>query len=42
MGLLEGMNTSGLTLVVVTHDPVIGGKARRRIRLQDGAIAEDA
>jgi putative ABC transport system ATP-binding protein len=39
--LLESMNGSGLTLVVVTHDPEIGGKARRRIRLLDGGIAGD-
>ena len=37
--LLEGMNARGLTLVVVTHDPDIGRRARHRIRLVDGAIA---
>ena len=37
--LLEGMNASGLTLVVVTHDAEIGRRARHRIRLVDGAIA---
>ncbi|MDX1389566.1 MAG: macrolide ABC transporter ATP-binding protein, partial [Acidobacteriota bacterium] len=39
--LLESMNGDGLTLIVVTHDPGIGGRARRRIRLADGALAED-
>jgi putative ABC transport system ATP-binding protein len=34
--LLESMNREGLTLVVVTHDPAIGGRARRRLRLVDG------
>jgi putative ABC transport system ATP-binding protein len=38
---LEGLNTRGLTLVLVTHDPQLGGRARRRIRMADGAIAED-
>jgi putative ABC transport system ATP-binding protein len=38
---LEGLNARGLTLVLVTHDPQLGGRARRRIRMQDGAIAED-
>ena len=36
--LIETMNAAGLTLVVVTHDPSIGGRARRRIRLADGAL----
>jgi len=32
----ELMNRGGLTLIVVTHDPAIGGRARRRLRLVDG------
>ena len=39
--LLESLNTSGITLIVVTHDPDIGARARRRIQLHDGCIAED-
>ena len=39
--LIESMNAAGLTLVVVTHDPGVGGRARRRIRLIDGALAAD-
>jgi putative ABC transport system ATP-binding protein len=39
--LLEGMNARGLTLVVVTHDPDIGRRARHRIRLVDGALAAE-
>jgi putative ABC transport system ATP-binding protein len=39
--LLETMNGAGLTLVVVTHAPAIGGRARHRVRLVDGAVAED-
>jgi putative ABC transport system ATP-binding protein len=39
--LLERMNREGLTVVVVTHDPEIGGRARRAIRLVDGRIATD-
>jgi putative ABC transport system ATP-binding protein len=38
---LEGLNARGLTLVLVTHDPQLGRRARRRIRMDDGAIAED-
>ena len=39
--LLESLNTSGITLIVVTHDSDIGARARRRIQLHDGCIAED-
>ncbi|MCP5524943.1 MAG: ABC transporter ATP-binding protein [Verrucomicrobiales bacterium] len=39
--LIEGMNARGLTLIVVTHDPVIGGRARRWVRLADGNVVED-
>ena len=38
---LEGLNARGLTLLVVTHDPIIGDRARRRIHMEDGAIIED-
>jgi putative ABC transport system ATP-binding protein len=39
--LIEKMNADGLTLVVVTHDPKIGERARRRIRLEDGWVVAD-
>jgi putative ABC transport system ATP-binding protein len=39
--LLEGMNSRGLTLVVVTHDPDIGRRARHRLRLADGALVSE-
>ena len=38
---LEALNGSGITLLVVTHDPEIGGRATRRIQMVDGAIAGD-
>ena len=38
MALIEGMNRRGLTLVVVTHDPAIAGRARRVVRMSDGEI----
>ncbi|MEW6764556.1 MAG: ABC transporter ATP-binding protein [Pseudomonadota bacterium] len=41
IGLLEELNTGGITLIVVTHDPDIGARARRNILLHDGRIAED-
>ena len=39
--LMEQMNQSGLTLLVVTHDPLIGGRACRRIQLSDGDVVAD-
>ena len=41
VALLEKMNADGLTLVVVTHDAVLGGRARHRVRMADGAIVEE-
>jgi len=38
---LEGLNARGLTLVVVTHDPQIGGRAQRRITMRDGKVVDD-
>ncbi len=39
--LVENLNKNGLTLVVVTHDPEIGERARRHVRVVDGRIASD-
>jgi len=41
IGTLERLNASGLTLLIVTHDPEIGRRAARRIRMDDGSIAAD-
>lgn len=38
---LEALNAKGLTVVVVTHDPAIGGRAGRQIRMEDGEIVSD-
>ena len=38
MDLLESMNSGGLTLVVVTHDAAIAGRARRVIQMEDGRV----
>jgi putative ABC transport system ATP-binding protein len=36
--ILERMNASGLTLVVVTHDPAVARRARRVLVLKDGRV----
>jgi putative ABC transport system ATP-binding protein len=42
MELLEAMNRDGLTLVVVTHDAEIAARARRVVRLDDGAMVKNS
>ena len=41
MRILEELNRNGLTLIVVTHDPEVAGRARRCVRMLDGVVAED-
>lgn len=41
IALLETLNAKGLTLLVVTHDPEVGSRARRRIQFLDGRIVHD-
>ncbi|MGB6193041.1 MAG: ABC transporter ATP-binding protein [Terracidiphilus sp.] len=40
--LLKRNRDAGTTLVLVTHDPEVAGRADRRIVLKDGLIVEDA
>jgi putative ABC transport system ATP-binding protein len=42
IGLLQELNEEGLTLVLVTHDPAIGEKANRLVRMRDGDIESSA
>lgn len=39
--ILEGLNDTGITLLVVTHDGELSARAARRIRMVDGKIAAD-
>jgi putative ABC transport system ATP-binding protein len=39
--LFEQLNSQGVTIVIVTHDPEIARRTRRQIRLVDGAIVAD-
>ena len=39
--LLEALNDTGVTLIIVTHDPALGGRAGRRLEMIDGRIIGD-
>jgi putative ABC transport system ATP-binding protein len=39
--LLETLNASGVTLIMVTHDAALGARAQRRIVMQDGRKIAD-
>jgi putative ABC transport system ATP-binding protein len=39
--ILESLHGTGVTLLVVTHDPDLGRRAHRQLRMVDGAIDED-
>jgi putative ABC transport system ATP-binding protein len=38
MNLLEQLVVQQVALIVVTHDPVIGGRATRQLHMVDGQI----
>jgi putative ABC transport system ATP-binding protein len=42
MDLLCELQAGGMTLMLVTHDPAVGARAERMVRMRDGAIVEDA
>jgi putative ABC transport system ATP-binding protein len=38
LSIFRDLNGQGMTVIVVTHNPEIGARANRQIRLRDGAI----
>jgi putative ABC transport system ATP-binding protein len=40
--LLETLNAGGVTLIIVTHDPKLGVRARRQLVMEDGALKHDS
>ena len=42
MRLLEELNQSGVTLIVVTHDAALGARARRQLLMEDGELRHDS
>ena len=41
LGIFDDLVAGGKTVVMVTHDPAVGDRCRRVVRLQDGEIVED-
>lgn len=41
MAMLEGLNAKGVTVVMVTHNPEQGKRAKRRILIRDGKLLSD-
>lgn len=39
--ILDGLNRNGVTIVMVTHDDVLGRRGSRCVRLRDGAVESD-
>jgi putative ABC transport system ATP-binding protein len=42
MRLLEELNASGVTLIVVTHDTALGARAHRQLLMEDGELRHDS
>jgi putative ABC transport system ATP-binding protein len=41
LALLEDLHARGMALIMVTHDPALGNRAKRQIRMIDGRIESD-
>lgn len=41
MELIESLNAEGQTVIVVTHDPRVGDRVHRAVRLRDGVVESD-
>ncbi len=42
VNLLEALNGQGVTLIVVTHDPLLGARAGRQLVMEDGRLKSDS
>jgi putative ABC transport system ATP-binding protein len=40
--LLDGLNRDGATLLVITHNPAVAGRAQRQITISDGYLSEQS
>ena len=42
MGLLRGLNRSGATILIITHDLGLAATCRRQLELRDGQLIADS
>ncbi|MFN3913118.1 MacB family efflux pump subunit [Hyphomonas sp.] len=42
LNLLESMHADGRTIILITHDPKVAERAKRRIEIRDGKILSDS
>ncbi|MEW2161162.1 ABC transporter ATP-binding protein [Streptomyces sp. NPDC007189] len=42
LDLLEELNAGGVTVVVITHDPVVARRGTRTLHIRDGVLSESA
>jgi len=42
MGLFQELNNSGITVIIVTHDPEVAEATRRRLIFRDGCLVDDS
>lgn len=42
IGTIEALNAQGMTVIMVTHDPELGQRTRRQVRMLDGLVVEDS
>jgi len=40
LNLFEELHQSDLTLIIITHDPEVGNRAHRLIRMRDGYLED--
>ncbi|MEM2989638.1 MAG: ABC transporter ATP-binding protein [Halobacteria archaeon] len=40
LDIFESLNLKGITVVVITHDPLVGSRAKRLIKMRDGIIVD--
>jgi putative ABC transport system ATP-binding protein len=42
LSLFEHLHSDGVTIIMVSHDPSVAERAKRKLILQDGALVEDS
>jgi macrolide transport system ATP-binding/permease protein len=40
MDMLTDLNRQGRTVIIVTHDPLVGERTERIVRIKDGKVDE--